>query len=77
MGTSSVGWALFDELTEGQDSIHRRGQNYPDIYTGMRNKPVSRGGPRSLLYLSSISIYSTRIQPRELIISYLNPVGGT
>jgi hypothetical protein len=24
----------------GQDSIHRRGQNYPIIGTGMRNKPV-------------------------------------
>ncbi len=29
----------------GQDSIRRRGQNHPNINSGMRKKPVSRGGP--------------------------------
>eukprot|EP01043_Picozoa_sp_COSAG02_P031877 COSAG02_NODE_2101_length_9808_cov_3.575658_9_plen_153_part_00 len=35
----------------GQDSIHsRRGQNYTNLSTGVRNKPVFRGGPRSVLH---------------------------
>jgi hypothetical protein len=49
----------------GQDSIHRRGQNYHKINTVMRNKIVSPRGLRSVLHLSVISInmYSARIQP--------------
>ncbi len=34
----------------GQDSIHRRGQNPSNINSDMRKKPVSRGGPRSVLH---------------------------
>jgi hypothetical protein len=38
-------------------------QNQSNINTGMLNKPVARGGPRSRLYLSVSSMESTRIQP--------------
>jgi hypothetical protein len=34
-----------------------------NINAGMRRKPVSRVGPRSVLHFSVSSTYSTRIQP--------------
>jgi hypothetical protein len=39
-----------------QDAIHRRGQNQPNINTGVRKQPAARGGPRSVLHLSASSI---------------------
>eukprot|EP01043_Picozoa_sp_COSAG02_P073749 COSAG02_NODE_14472_length_1267_cov_22.080479_1_plen_97_part_00 len=45
----------------GQNSIHRWGQSHTNLNTAVRNKPAARGGPRSPLHLSVISIYTLYI----------------